>query len=426
MRWLAIATVFAGLAGYAVVVFATLTLGATNFAAFNVFWSAFFMLSGIVQGIMYETTRGVRDAQPAEANATTDDVPGIVAESAAAEPATDTAVSAVRSKPLAPAMAIGGVTAIVLLATSWVWSPALFASSDPWLSVAVLTVAVIGFAFQSVVAGILSGMGRWNWYALLVALEAALRMLAAIVGLLVGANLATFLIITAMGVFATPMLMLATPVRETLTQEIRTNTRTFVRNALSAMVAASATTIMVVGFPVLVKATRLEADPTLLSNLLLAVLLTRAPILVPLQAFQNAIVVYFVDRRDALTRALLTPVVGVVAVGAVGAVLAYFIGPWLFTLMGDGFQISGEVLAILTFASALTGALFVTGAATLAKELHAHYIGGWWVASIIAVLVLLFTADLQTAVLLALLIGPLCGVVWHVAALALTRSKHAH
>ena len=71
------------------------------------------------------------------------------------------------------------------------------------------------------------------------------------------------------------------------------------------------------GFPVLLKATSGELGAAG-GIVILAVTLTRAPLLVPLTAMQGNLIAYFVDHRSARLRALLLPAAVVVGLGALG------------------------------------------------------------------------------------------------------------
>ncbi len=156
---------------------------------------------------------------------------------------------------------------------------------------------------------------------------------------------------------------------------------------------------------------------------MLAVTLTRAPLLVPLIAFQNAIVVHFVGRQALGVRALARPVLGVLAVAAVGAGAAWFIGPQVLTLMGKSFDVPGPTLAALTVGAGTTAALVVSGSAALAYERHGGYMTGWWVATGVAVAILLLPAPLTSRTVVALVVGPLVGAVWHAVTIARRRPE---
>lgn len=150
-----------------------------------------------------------------------------------------------------------------------------------------------------------------------------------------------------------------------------------------------------------------------------AVTLTRAPLLVPLQQFQSAIIVRFVQNKVAPIKALTGPLAIVWGVGLLGSGLAWLIGPWLFDviLRQEIFAVPGWLLALLTLGATSTATLMVTGCATLAYDRHGLYLGGWVLATVVAVGILMGPWSLAVAAAVALIIGPLVGLVVHAVAL---------
>lgn len=187
------------------------------------------------------------------------------------------------------------------------------------------------------------------------------------------------------------------------------------------MLATGASAALITGFPVFVQSTSAPDAGTwvTVAGIINAVTLTRAPILVPLQRFQSALIVRFVEQRGNLYGALAAPIGAVLGLGAAGGALAWLIGPWILeTFFKDGLQVPGLILAVLTFASACTGSLMVTGAAALASELHRAYVAGWMVSSVVAFGILwLAPLSLEAGVCTALVVGPVAGGLVHAVAL---------
>jgi len=452
MKWVAFSSVFAGIAGYIVIFFATSSLGADRFEVFNVYWGLFFTIQGVIQGLMHETTRAVRavalasegetaapgglaDAPPRAAGAVVGESGAHAAAAATGPVATVTAddptaedllveepsredteiPASQRAHPLRLSVVLGLIAAGVVLASSPLWAPVLLPEGERALGVALLTVASALAAVQCAFCGALSGSQNWGRFAMVVSGEAAVRVAISGACVVLGASVAGFLYATVAGVVMTPlMLLVSRRSRAMLHVRADVGTRAFVFRTLQAMLAASAAAVLVVGFPVLIKATLPGTDPVVISNLLLAVTLTRAPILMPITSFQNAIVVYFVDRTAKGRSVVLLPVAIVLGVAAIGAALAYLVGEPIIHLMGPGFAVGGPVLAALTFAAGFTGGLFITGAAVLARERHGLYVAGWWTASASAVLFLLFADGAAEATVLALSVGPAVGMLVHV------------
>ncbi|SHW49091.1 membrane protein [Mycobacteroides abscessus subsp. abscessus] len=150
--------------------------------------------------------------------------------------------------------------------------------------------------------------------------------------------------------------------------------------------------------------------------------LTRAPLLVPLTAMQGNLIAHFVDNRRL--RALLTPALVLAGLGTLAVLAAGLLGPWLLrTLFGPEYTASGALLAWLTAGAVAIAFLTLTGAATVAAALHRAYAVGWVSATVAAALLLLLPLDLQTRTIVALMCGPLVGIVVHLAALSAIRRR---
>jgi O-antigen/teichoic acid export membrane protein len=152
---------------------------------------------------------------------------------------------------------------------------------------------------------------------------------------------------------------------------------------------------------------------------ILAVTLTRAPLLVPLTAMQGNLIAHFVDQRTARLRALVAPAALVGAIGVVGVLAAGLVGPWLVRAgFGPAYHVAGGLLAWLTAAALAIALLTLTGAATVAAAMHRSYALGWVCATVAATLLLLLPLPLQTRTVVALLCGPVAGIGVHLIALA--------
>ncbi|QGW23614.1 hypothetical protein GJR88_00865 [Dietzia sp. DQ12-45-1b] len=405
MRALTLATAFAAASGYLVMLVAGRTLGPSDYPLFATYWGAFFALGGVANGLMQETTRAVRSARVGPA---------------AVLPAPGTGG---RVRLLPAGLMLGLVLACVVAVSAPAW-PRLGLPAFSGVGVAVMAVGILGFSLQAATAGALSGTERWGLYAVLLTVDAALRLGVAGVAWWAGDAGLGFAFATVAGTVTWAVMIALSPAtREALTRAVDVGRRRFWRNTASAMLASAGTAALVVGFPVFVTATVRESDPApLVGAVILAITLTRAPLLVPLTSFQSAIIVYFVQRRELGPRALAGPLGLVTAVGLVGAGAAWLVGPWLIrVLFGAEFELPGAVLAALTAASVGTAALMVTGNAALAFDRHTLYNAGWWVA-VGAALVLLVSVpgplDVRSAI--ALLAGPGIGVAVHVAGLAVS------
>jgi hypothetical protein len=195
-------------------------------------------------------------------------------------------------------------------------------------------------------------------------------------------------------------------------------TATFLGGAAHSITAAGASAILVMGFPVLLKLTSNELGAQG-GVIILAVTLTRAPLLVPLTAMQGNLIAHFVDERTDRLRALIAPAGIIGGIGAVGVLAAGVAGPWLLRFaFGAQYQASSALLAWLTGAAVAIAMLTLTGAAAVAAALHRAYSLGWVGATVASGLLLLLPLPLQSRTVVGLLCGPLVGIGVHLVALA--------
>ncbi|GEK21644.1 hypothetical protein [Cellulomonas xylanilytica] len=391
----AVASVVAAAGGYVVLVLASRTLTPAANADFLAFWALMFAMFGVLAGVQTETTRGVRRAAQ-------DGVHG--------------------ARALPVGLAVGAVLAVVIAGTSPVWARRVLGESHV-ADLVVVVVAVLLFAGHSTQAGALSGAGAWNRFADLVGLEALVRVAATAVAAGAGAAVAGFEAAAAAGACTWLLLLLVPPYRRTLGARVDVPWRGFVRGLSHAMAAAAASAVLLVGFPVLLRLTSAPAEFATAAPLILAVSLTRAPLLIPLGAFQGVVITHVLEHRDEGLRALRPVVLALVAAGLVGSALAFLVGPALMTLLfGPAYDVSGGVLAGLTAAAVGLALLTLTGAVTVALNLHRAFSAGWVVATLVTVALLLGPWAIEVRTVTALLVGPLVGIVVHLVALRRART----
>lgn len=391
-----VATLVSAVCGYVVLYLAARDLEPAGFSVFAVFWGAFGLLAGAANGLLQESTREVREVQLA----------GAVREPDAA-----------RIHPIRVAVLVGLASAATVVVTAALWSGHVFVESR-WLSVALLAAGIAGFCVHATLLGVLAGVNRWSQYGALIVGDAIGRVAVAITAFLVGWALVGYLWATVAGSMAWLILLLASPSSRTAARILTPGTvGTFLRGATHSIAAAGASAILVMGFPVLLKAT--SADLGAAGGVvILAVTLTRAPLLVPLTAMQGNLIAHFVDQREARLRALLTPTLVVLGLGALTVTIAGLAGPWLLqAAFGPEYQASGALLAWLTAAAIAIALLTLTGSAAVAAALHRAYAAGWVGATLASTLLLLLPLDLQTRTVVALMCGPLVGIAVHLVAL---------
>ncbi|HTY30199.1 hypothetical protein [Mycobacterium sp.] len=391
------ATALTALCGYAVIYLAARDLAPRGFSVFGVFWGAFGLVTGAANGLLQETTREVRSAS-------------YLGDIGAAPVG--------RTHPLRVAAMVGVVAAVAIAGSSPLWSGRVFVEAR-WLSVALLSVGLAGFCLHATLLGMLAGTDHWTTYGALMVTDAVIRVALAAATFMIGWGLAGFLWATVTGATAWLIMLAASPTARAAARLLTPGSAgTFLRGAAHSITAAGASAILVMGFPVLLKLTSADLGAEG-GVIILAVTLTRAPLLVPLTAMQGNLIAHFVDERSDRLRALSAPAGIIGGIGAVGVLAAGVVGPWLLRVFfGPQYQASSALLAWLTAAAVAIAMLTLTGAATVAAALHRAYALGWVGATVASGLLLLLPLPLQTRTVVGLLCGPLVGIGVHLAALA--------
>ena len=308
MRNLSLATIFAAASGFVVMWIASWALDAEHgYNSFLAYWGLFFACTGLIDGITQETTRAVAASREMDVRGS--------------------------ANPWKLGAAVGAVVAAVVLLAG-LFAMSRIVPTHPGTATGLLALGLISYAFQAVLSGILSGSGLWNRYAALVALDSGVRLVLAVVVWALGGGLVEFLAITVIGALSWAVILAFAPVRV----HLDVDRGAFLRRVGSAMVASGASAALITGFPTAASAAfpaaTAGATVAAINN---AVMLTRAPVLVPLQRFQSALVVRFVERRDNVYKALAAPVGAILGVGLIG-----FAAAWLIPRLADFARIAPE------------------------------------------------------------------------------------
>ncbi len=412
------AAIVVAIAGYVAQFVAARWLGPADYSTFAVFWAVLFIIVGTLSGVGQEVIRVSRVAK-------------ILRDSegaAAAMPIGDTDLANPRIGLVA--LSVGVATALVAFLTGLVWGPLAFGAD--WLpSLLLLLLAGVLVSGTLAVGSMFAGLARWRTYSLLVILEGVARivvfvlaavLMPTILGFSIAAALA-FLPAFLVGVLYGPIRRESFSIRSDATTG-RSTTR-----IVRSMAASSLSSVLTVGWPALMSAAA-AANPrgstaVTLGVLILLVTLTRAPLMVPLTSFQNALIARFTSLDLSGRRRWVAAGIGIIAAAsAVLSGLAALLGPPLLPLIfGDEYQASAGIIAALTAGAAGLGIITLTGVAAITSAQHSFYLLGWVVA-ILGALVVLFLAPVsfEWAAVLALIAGPLLGSVVQLAALRRPRS----
>lgn len=377
------AALVSGLSGYAALILAARTLSKADNAEFLVFWGVVFAMYGVLIGVTTETTRAVSSNR---------------------EPGTRTTLL----MPVVLGFALTLVAVVGL--TGVLWAPPVFGTHwVPLLGATVLGTTL--FSGHVAVAGVASGRRAWSGYSLMVAGETATRLVlfGVVVALAGGVTGFAFASAVASG-FWLAATVASSRYRDLWNQRVDSDLRQMVRRLVASCTAAGVSALLLVGYPVLLQVTTSDEVFASAAPIMLAVSLCRAPLLVPLGAYQNVVVTKVAAHG---VRALGPVLVGLAGLTVVGALAAWPVGPWALRIVNPDYHLDGPVFAGLVLGAGLVALLTVTGAAAIALDHHTVYLAGWLAATAATVATLLLPWGLEERVVASLLVGPMVGVVVH-------------
>lgn len=386
-----LAAVVSAAVSYVVLLLAARTLSPEDNAIFLVYWALLFGTFGLIGGLYPEAAR------------------------ASYSPQTTLYRSCPRTVPVA--VTVSFVLCCTLGLSGSFWSARLLGERNTWLAGVVL-VAAVAYSAHFAFAGVLTARRQWRALIAATSCEASVRLACVLVAASTGASLGSMAVASAASAAAWVLMLFRRDVRAAFGARGDAPLLTALKNYGQACAAGAASAALIVGFPVLVRLTTSSDEYLGSAGLLLAISLTRAPLMVPLNAYQGVAITYFLRHRDRGPKALYPIVAAVLLLTFVLGVAAAVAGPWLFTLLlGDRYAVGAGVLAGLTAGAGLLALLTLTGACCLAVGSHAGYAAGWLTATVVALLLLMMPLVLTTRVVLSLLIAPGIGCLVHAVAI---------
>ena len=398
-------------------------LTGSELTEFLLFWAALFTVTGIITGIQPEITRAVGTARTQGASTYGASVDGSAPQGA---------------RVVTVTAALGAIAGALVLVSSPLWAGQQIPHSAA-VGVTVMAVGVFLYALQATMSGVTAGEDRWYLFAAVGGLESAGRLILMLAAALMIPSLAGLEVATVVPMGLWLILALVTVSgRRLWVARADVPAGRLTTNILWSFLSSAAASVLMMGFPNVLKASgAAESEPVVLGTLILAISITRSPIMIPLQAFQGVAVSAFLKQRHRPVAAFIKPAAAVVAVGAVGALAAYLVGPLLFRLIyppAAGAEsayeaaASGITLGALVFASTLLALMTLSGNMALAVNQHRIYLAGWVVAAAVTLsLAFLIPASLVPRAIVALAVGPVCGFVVHMVGVSLvSRTEEAH
>ena len=399
VRVVAGAAAIVAIAGYLILVVAASRLGPERYSIFASFWSALYLAVGSVFGIQQEVTRQVALMAKTKSSTTT-------------------------PRLIVVAIGVSAVLGAAILLTSSLWAPQAF-QSNSLLFVVLIAAGVVLYAGQSVLLGSLAGRAEWGRYSIVLIAEAVSRLGFVLIAVSVAtaAGPLAFATVAAMGIWL--VLLFTRVTRQAVRARGQFQMMSSVAHFLQSIGGASASAILVTGFPLLLSLSERDSDRGPLGVVILVITLTRAPVLVPMNAFLGMLIGRLSNKTGVVNWSLVkTPFLIMVATTFVVAVGGYFAGSPLISLVfGHGYVADSWFVAGAAVDAGMVGILSLTGVVVLASEKHGAYLCGWLIAALASALALFLPIDLQHRVLLSLAVGPLIGIGVHVLATAPNRTR---
>ncbi|MBD7979278.1 MULTISPECIES: polysaccharide biosynthesis protein [Oerskovia] len=388
------AVAVSSVAGYLLLAVVGRTLTTSEFALFMSFWGLLFGLASSMSMVEQEAAR----------------------QSAGGEKDHSAPI-------LRVALAAGAIaTTVAALTLLPAVSVRLYGHAESGMGVLVV-IATLGFAAQFMVRGLLIGADDIRGYAGLVVAEPTSRLLVlAVVWLTVGVTLGSAAAAVAVGAFA--WIGWVGPARRLLRRtqvQAGFGVRSWLdplRRAGSLMLGAALTAALITGYTTMVTAFSGGAPGAAGGAVFAALTVSRLPLLfvAPLQALAVPTILRWQQAgtntvKDA-HRLLVLAATGTLAVGLVGGLVAWFIGPWAVQVaLGAKYVVSPATIAVLVFSACFLGLLQLASAALIAFGSYRWMATVWATATgTTALWLLLNPFDIVLSAVVGALVGPVVGV----------------
>jgi O-antigen/teichoic acid export membrane protein len=177
------------------------------------------------------------------------------------------------------------------------------------------------------------------------------------------------------------------------------------------MVATACSAALVAGFPVLLQLTSPHGLGAEAGTVIAVVTVTRAPLLLALNAYQALLIRRFTLERGHLRGELRRIVVPTIALATLLTALAWLLGPWALRLVfGAAFSPSRALVAGLAANAGLLVLLSICALAVLSLGSQRTYAAVWLAATVVSVLALTLPLGVEARTMLALAVGPAVGI----------------
>ncbi|HEY0258769.1 MAG TPA: hypothetical protein VGC18_02855 [Lacisediminihabitans sp.] len=384
-----VATAVAGVASYIVTWLVPNRIGLEHYAFFAVFWSFLYLVVGTLAGIQQEIARGTRPVG----------VPGLGRGG--------------RARNFAIVAAL--VVFVVIVGTAPVWVSAVFPVQG-WGLVWPLAIGAASYVLVAVLSGSLYGVAAWLSLALMIVVDALLRLAALALVLAFTHNVVALAWAAALP-FPGALLVLWLFIRRSIVgrTQLDVGYRALTWNVLRTAIAAAATGAMVSGFPFFLKLASGGQSADTIGLYVLVITLARAPLIIVAMSLQSYFTVTFRDNVGTFWKVFLRLQAAVLFGGIVLAALGWLVGPPIFDFLfpASRLQPAGWLIGVLVLSSALMAALCISAPAVLARSQHLVYSAGWVAGAIATIVVLFLPVDFTVRTVLALFIGPVVGLLVH-------------